>query len=139
MDEQTSIPTNVSNNQAVNQSKILVVEDDPFVSNLLIKNLLSAGYSVINAVDGQKALTMLETERPQVILLDLLLPGLDGFEVLKKIKANPETSKIPVFILSNLGSQDDINKALQLGATDYIIKANFTLTEIVERIKTVLK
>jgi len=139
MDEQTSIPTNVLNNQAVNQSKILVVEDDPFVSNLLIKNLLSAGYSVINAVDGQKALTMLETERPQVILLDLLLPGLDGFEVLKKIKANPETSKIPVFILSNLGSQDDINKALQLGATDYIIKANFTLTEIVERIKTVLK
>ena len=138
MDEQTSIPTNVLNNQAVNQSKILVVEDDPFVSNLLIKNLLSAGYSVINAVDGQKALTMLETERPQVILLDLLLPGLDGFEVLKKIKANPETSKIPVFILSNLGSQDDINKALQLGATDYIIKANFTLTEIVERIKNVL-
>src|SRR3989344_1050897 len=132
MNEQKRIPTNVSNNQAVNQSKILVVEDDPFVSNLLIKNLLSAGYSVINAVDGQKALTMLETERPQVILLDLLLPGLDGFEVLKKIKANPETSKIPVFILSNLGSQDDINKALQLGATDYIIKANFTLTEIVE-------
>lgn len=135
MDEQAQKPAN----QEANKTKILVVEDDPFVSNLLIKNLLGAGYVVINATEGQKALTMLETEKPQVILLDLLLPGLDGFEVLKRIKANAAISNIPVIILSNLGSQDDINKALQLGASDYIIKANFTLTEIVERIKTVLK
>ena len=120
------------------QTSILVVEDDIFLRNLLIKKLMNENYTIWDAVDGPSALKTLETKKPHLILLDLLLPGIDGFEVLTRLKKDSGLSVIPVIILSNLGSQDDIARAMRLGAADYIIKANFTLEEIVERIKKVL-
>ena len=133
--------TNIAPGQGAiqpNQTAILVVEDDIFLRNLLIKKLMNENYIIWDAVDGASALKRLETQKPHLILLDLLLPGIDGFEVLSRIKKNSELAVIPVIILSNLGSQDDINRAMRLGASDYIIKANFTLEEIVERIKKIL-
>ncbi|KKS39010.1 MAG: hypothetical protein A3G49_02895 [Candidatus Sungbacteria bacterium RIFCSPLOWO2_12_FULL_41_11] len=120
------------------QTSILVVEDDIFLRNLIIKKLMNENYVIWDATDGTSALKVLETKKPHLILLDILLPGIDGFEVLSLLKKNSELAQIPVIILSNLGSQDDIEKAMKLGATDYIIKANFTLEEIAERIKKIL-
>ena len=120
------------------QTSILVVEDDVFLRNLLIKKLMNENYTIWDAVDGASALKTLETKKPHLVLLDLLLPGVDGFEVLTRLKKNSELAQVPVIVLSNLGSQDDITRAMGLGAADYIIKANFTLEEIVERVKKIL-
>jgi len=90
-------------------------------------------------VDGEKGLEAVEKEKPDLVLLDLILPGLDGFEVLTKIKENPAVSQIPVIILSNLGQKDDIEKGLKMGAKDYLIKAHFTPAEIIEKIGIILK
>src|SRR3989338_1643375 len=120
------------------QTSILVVEDDIFLRNLIIKKLMNENYVIWDATDGTSALKVLETKKPHLILLDILLPGIDGFEVLSILKKNSELAQIPVIILSNLGSQDDIEKAMKLGATDYIITATFTLEEIAERIKKIL-
>jgi CheY-like chemotaxis protein len=90
-------------------------------------------------VDGEEALKRLETEKPDLVLLDLILPGIDGFEVLAKIKQDPSLTSIPVIILSNLGQKEDVDRGLKLGATDYLIKAYFTPKEIVEKVRGVLK
>ena len=100
---------------------------------------MGEGYGIWEAIDGPSALKTLEEKKPHLIILDLLLPGIDGYEVLSRIKKSTDLSKIPVIVLSNLSSQDDVSRAVELGAADYIIKANFTLEEIVERIKKLLK
>ncbi len=117
---------------------ILVVEDDKFLRELLVRKLELEGYVTSVAIDGQEALKKIDKEPPQLILLDLVLPGLDGFEVLKKIKADSATSKIPVLILSNLGQKEEVEKGLNLGADDYLIKAHFTPEEIIAKIKKLL-
>ncbi|OHA07174.1 MAG: hypothetical protein A2934_02220 [Candidatus Sungbacteria bacterium RIFCSPLOWO2_01_FULL_47_10] len=125
--------------EQLNKANLLVVEDDLFLRNLLIKKLMGEGYGIWEAIDGPSALKTLEEKKPHLIILDLLLPGIDGYEVLSRIKKSTDLSKIPVIVLSNLSSQDDVSRAVELGAADYIIKANFTLEEIVERIKKLLK
>lgn len=119
--------------------KILVVEDDKFLRELISQKLLREGYDVAEAMDGEKGIDAVKQEKPDLILLDLILPGIDGFEVLARIKSDPEISEIPVIILSNLGQKDDIEKGLNMGAVDYLIKAHFTPTEILEKIRTVMK
>ncbi len=119
--------------------KILVIEDDKFLRELISQKLLHEGYDIAEAVDGEKGLEAVEKEKPDLVLLDLILPGLDGFEVLTKIKENPAVSQIPVIILSNLGQKDDIEKGLKMGAKDYLIKAHFTPAEIIEKIGIILK
>ena len=119
--------------------KILVIEDDKFLRELISQKLLQEGYDVAEVVDGEKGLQALEKEKPDLVLLDLILPGIDGFEVLAKMKGAPETANIPVVILSNLGQKDDIEKGLKMGAVDYLIKAHFTPAEIIEKIRVVLK
>lgn len=119
--------------------KILVIEDDKFLRELITQKLLKEGYDVVEAVDGEKGVACLKKEKPDLVLLDLILPGIDGFEVLAKMKADPLMSKIPVIILSNLGQKDDIKKGLEMGANDYLIKAHFTPGEIIEKIQAVLK
>lgn len=118
--------------------KILVVEDDKFLRELLSHKLEAAGFSVLLAIDGQEALKIVKEEMPQIVLLDLVLPGIDGFEILKQIKENDQTSKIPVIVLSNLGQKEEIEKGMSLGANDYLIKAHFTPDEIIEKIGKVL-
>ena len=119
--------------------KILVVEDDKFLRELMTHKLDLIGYDVSSAVDGEKGVIAAGEVKPDLILLDLILPGIDGFEVLQKIKANPEISSIPVVVLSNLGQKEDIEKGLKLGAIDYMIKAHFTPNEIAQKAKSILK
>ena len=118
--------------------KILIIEDDKFLRELISQKLTKEGYEIIEAVDGEKGIKMLE-EKPDLVLLDLILPGINGFEVLNRMKQSPNLSQIPVIILSNLGQKDDVEKGLKMGADDYLIKAHFTPAEIIEKINTVLK
>ena len=119
--------------------KILVVEDDKFLRELIAQKIMKEGYDVIEAVDGEKGAESIRKEKPDLVLLDLILPGIDGFEVLAKMKSDPSTSEIPVIILSNLGQKDDIEKGLEMGANDYMIKAHFTPAEIIEKVRSVIK
>jgi DNA-binding response OmpR family regulator len=119
--------------------KVLIVEDDKFLRDLMSEKLAHEGYDVKIALDGEEGLKAALAELPDLILLDLILPRIDGFAVLEKIKADPKLEKIPVLILSNLGQKEDVTRALSLGAVDFLIKSNFTLGEIVEKIKSVLK
>lgn len=119
-------------------SKILVVEDDAFLRELVAQKLLKEGFDVVEAVDGEGGVEKARSEHPDCILLDLILPGMDGFQALSLLKNDPALSQIPVVILSNLGQKDDIEKGIKLGAADYLIKAHFTPGEIVAKIKAIL-
>jgi len=119
-------------------AKILIVEDDKFLSELITQKIGAEGYDVVLAMDGEKALDVAKTEQPNLILLDLILPTIDGFAVLQQLKTMPETQNIPVIILSNLGQKEDVERGMQLGAADFMIKANFTPGEIVSKIKTIV-
>jgi DNA-binding response OmpR family regulator len=118
--------------------KILIIEDDKFLRELISRKLIKEGYEIEEAIDGEEGIKKVPETMPDLILLDLILPGIDGFDVLTRIKEDPKTSLIPVVILSNLGQKDEVEKGLKLGAVDFLIKAHFTPEEIVEKIKTVL-
>ncbi len=118
--------------------KILLIEDDKFLRELMNKKLLLMGYDVVSAADGESGLVMIKESKPDVVLLDLILPGINGFEVLEKAKKDPETANIPVIILSNLGQSEDIEKGLKLGAKDFLVKAHFTPQEIINKLKAIL-
>ena len=117
--------------------KILIIEDDEFLQKVINKKLSKEGYLVINAIDGEKGLKDIREEKPDLVLLDIILPEIDGCEVLTEIKKDQELSKIPIIILSNLGSKEEIEKGLKLGADDYLIKAHFNPEEIVGRVEAV--
>lgn len=119
--------------------KILLIEDDDMLRELITKRLTKGGYAVLQATDGVEGLKAVEEQKPDLVLLDIVLPGIDGFEVLEKIKNSASLSKTPVVMLSNLSQKDDIDKALKLGAADYFIKINFTSEEVLEKIKNILK
>ena len=123
----------------VDTKKVLIVEDDEFLRSLNAKRLETEGFKVAVAVDGQNAIDLIPKEMPNLIFLDLLLPGVDGFEVLKTIKADEKTKDIPVVVFSNLGQKEDVEKAHNLGAIDFLVKANFTLDDVVAKIKEILK
>ncbi len=118
--------------------KVLVVEDDTLLKDMLGQQLTKEGWQVLHATEGEQAITLSVSEHPDVILLDLLLPGMSGFDVLSAIKEKEETKDIPVIILSNLGQQEDIDKGVKLGASDFMIKSNFTLDEVSNKIKEVI-
>ncbi|MBU2037269.1 response regulator [Patescibacteria group bacterium] len=119
--------------------KILIVEDDKFLKDLLIKQLEDSGYAVIHVMDGEEGLKKVKEEKPDLILLDLVLPGIGGFEFLEEVKKDSSENKnIPVLILSNLGQEDDIKKGISLGAEDFLIKAHYVIPEIVAKIKETL-
>jgi len=117
---------------------ILVVEDDKFLCDLLAYKIEERGYRMEVAVDGEEGIKQIKTLKPDLVLLDLILPGIDGFGVLGQVHDDPQISQIPVIILSNLGQQEEIEKGLSLGAKDYMIKAHFTPQEVVDRIKKIL-
>lgn len=118
---------------------ILIIEDDKFLRELIAQKLIKEGYEVSEAVDGEEGIKKVKDEKPTLVLLDLILPGIDGFEVLNRMKEDIALSPIPVIILSNLGQKEDVEKGLKLGAADYLIKAHFTPGEIIEKIKNALK
>jgi len=119
--------------------KILIVEDDKFLRELIAKKLSEEGFIVEEASDGEEGIRKIKEGRPDLILLDLILPNIDGFEVLEKIKEDLETKPIPVIILSNLGQKEDIERGLKLGAFDYLVKAHFTPGEVIEKVRNALR
>ncbi|TET84708.1 MAG: response regulator [Candidatus Nealsonbacteria bacterium] len=118
--------------------KILFIEDEPTLQKTFGEILKPEGYEVIPALDGEMGLRLAKNKKPDLILLDLILPKVNGFEVLKKLKAEVETKDIPVIVLTNLEGIGDIDKAIELGATTYLIKADYSLEEVVEKIKKAL-
>lgn len=117
------------------KKNILIIEDDEFFRELVSKELTTGGFAVLSAADGRKGIERVKESKPNLILLDLLLPDIDGFEVLSTVKQDSDTSSIPVIILSNLSSKEDIERGLKLGASDFLIKSQFSLPEVIEKIK----
>jgi two-component system, OmpR family, alkaline phosphatase synthesis response regulator PhoP len=121
------------------QTKILIVEDEEILLTALSEELKQEGFQVVGAKDGVEGVEKAQSEKPHLVLLDLVMPRLDGIGALKEMKNNPEIKDIPVVILTNLSDYDKISDALSLGAMDYLVKANYRLEELVNKIKTVLE
>ncbi|PIQ74996.1 MAG: response regulator [Candidatus Portnoybacteria bacterium CG08_land_8_20_14_0_20_40_83] len=114
---------------------ILFIEDEPTLQKTLGRALEQEGYEVQSALDGQSGLALVKRIKPNLILLDLILPKMDGFAVLKELKKDADTKEIPVIVLTNLESPQDIERALSEGATNYLVKANYELNDVVKKIK----
>ncbi len=118
--------------------KILVVEDDDFLLQMYATKLATENFKVLTALNGNEALKVVEKEKPDLILLDLNLPEVDGFTVLEELKSKDDTKDIPVIVLTNFAQKEDINRCLDLGAEDYLIKAHFVPSEVIDKVKKVL-
>ena len=119
--------------------KILIIEDESALQKTLGEVLSQQGYEILPALNGEVGLKLAQSEKPDLILLDLILPKIHGFDVLKRIKDNPETKEIPVIVLTNLESIEDIKKAIELGATTYLVKADYSLKELTIKINQVFQ
>jgi DNA-binding response OmpR family regulator len=119
--------------------KILLIEDDKFLSDMYVTKFSQLGYAIETAYDGEEGLKKAYKIKPGLILLDIKLPLKNGFQVLEELKENIETKNIPVILLTNLGQQEDVEKGKKLGAVDYMIKAQFTPQEVVEKVKKLTK
>ena len=119
--------------------KILLVEDDRSLARLYEAKLQKEGYTVEIAADGEECLEKVGDYQPDLILLDIIIPKIDGFEVLKRIKADKKLQDIPIILLTNLGQDEDIQKGEQLGADVYLIKANLTPSEMIQKVRGVLE
>lgn len=118
---------------------VLIVEDEEFLVRALKDNLESEGHTVSVAMDGEAVFEQLKKKKPSLILLDLLLPKKNGFDVLSELKANPEWQLIPIIILSNLGEDSEIKRALDLGANDYFVKSQHPIQEVMEKVTEYLQ
>lgn len=118
--------------------KILFIEDESALQRAASHVLIEDGFELLSALDGLSGLSMAREQQPDLILLDLILPKMDGFAVLEALKKDTATQHIPVIVLSNLEGGSDIERALSLGATTYLVKTNYRLEEVVTKIKEVL-
>lgn len=118
--------------------KIVWVEDDKFLNDIISRKFSSTKCVIFNATEGEEALKIIEREIPDIVMLDIMLSGMDGFEILQRIKSNPKTKHVPVVLLSNLGQAIDIEKGKNLGAVRFLIKATVTPNEIIDQINEVL-
>jgi len=120
------------------KNKILIIEDDSFLLTMYATKFELENYQVITAEDGEKGLKLAQKEMPDIILLDILLPKLNGFEVLKALKEKFETKDIKVILLTNLSQRGEVQQGLSLGALDYLIKAHYMPSEVVEKVNKIL-
>lgn len=118
--------------------KILFVEDEAALQKTFGDVLAQEGYQVVPAMDGEEGLRLAKSEKPDLILLDLMLPKVHGLDVLKQLKEDESTKYTPIIILTNLEGTGDVEKALELGATTYLVKANYSLEEVLQKIKNAL-
>lgn len=125
----------MENNVKSKNLKILVVEDDVFLGNAYKLKLEKAGYTVDIATDGFKAMESLKKQIPSIVLLDLIMPNMDGFSTLEAIRKRPELDKTPIIIASNLGQKEDIDKGLRLGAADYIVKSDLSMKDLIKKVE----
>ncbi|MBI3115402.1 MAG: response regulator [Candidatus Kerfeldbacteria bacterium] len=117
------------------QTKIVLVEDDTFLAGMYITKLTMEHFDVRLATDGKQGLKLIQDEQPDLVLLDIILPKLSGFDILKEVRQDPRFKNLPILLLTNLGAREDVERGLALGATDYLIKAHFLPTEVVGKIK----
>lgn len=123
-----------------NASKtVLIVDDDPFILDMYVLKFREEGFHVEVASDGKKAFEQIKAVHPDVVLLDIVMPLMDGFEVLNKAKQDDALKNIPIILLTNLGQKEDTERGASLGASDYIIKAHFTPSEVVKKVKEFFK
>lgn len=120
------------------KQKILIIEDEKALMNVMRIKLESENYEVLTALGGEEGIKVIQEKMPDLVLLDIIMPEMDGFEVLEKLKVNEETKDIPVIVLSNSGREEEIEKGRKLGAVDYLIKAQLSLEEMVEKVKKYL-
>ena len=118
--------------------KILFIEDEAALQKTFGEVLEQEGYKMISAMDGEEGIRLVKSEKPDLILLDLIMPKLNGFEVLKNLKSDKTTEGVPVIVLTNLEGTGDVEKSLELGAMTYLVKANYTLEEVIKKIKQAL-
>lgn len=119
-------------------SKILFIEDDPLIVKIYTTRLTADGYEVYSADNGEEGIKLAETRTPDLIVLDIMMPKIDGFGVLERLRSEEKTKNVPILVYSNLAQEEEINRAKQIGATEFIIKANLSPTEMVAKIKLYL-
>ena len=117
--------------------KVVLVEDDKFLQKILMTKFIKEGFDVRAASDAEEGLQLILTDQPNIVLLDLILPKMSGFDLLTELKANSKTKNVPVVILSNLGQEEDIQRAKGLGAIDFLVKADISINEVVQKVKEI--
>ena len=120
------------------KKQVLIIEDDRFLSSIMKARLDKDGFSVVQAFNGEEAVNFLKQNKPNLIVLDLIMPRVSGFEVLQHISLDPNLNQIPVIILSNLAQESDIKKARELGAVDYFVKIKVSIDDLIKRIENIL-
>lgn len=121
------------------KAKILIIDDDPFIVDIYVLKFGESGFAVETAKDGKEGIKKISEYKPDVVLLDVVMPAMDGFKVLQELKRQGEAPLPKIILLTNLGQKDDVERGIRLGAFDYIIKAHFTPSEVVEKVKEVLE
>ena len=121
------------------KKKIVIVEDDRFLSLVLKSRLEKEGYEVVPAYDGAEGLELIKKELPALVVLDLVMPKMSGFEVLQKISTDPQVSSIPIVVASNLGQESDIQKAKSMGVRDYYVKVQTSVDDLVKIFRTIVE
>ncbi|HYV34037.1 MAG TPA: response regulator [Candidatus Limnocylindria bacterium] len=121
------------------KKKIVLADDEKFIGRAYSEGLMRAGFEVTTVVDGADALAKIKALVPDMVLLDLIMPGMTGFEVLKAMKSEASLKNVPVIILSNLSQETDKKEAMGLGASDFIVKSDASLLEVVEKVKSYFK
>jgi len=128
----------VANSTNLEGKKIMWVEDDQFLNDIIARKLSSTKCTFFHASEGEEALSIISREIPDIVMLDIILSGIDGFEILRRIKSDPKMKHIPVILLSNLGQKSDIERGKSLGAVLFMVKATVTPDEIIEKMKEVM-
>jgi len=123
----------------MNEKTVLIVEDDIFLSSLLKNRLEKEGLVAVVAKNGEEALRILNTLSPALILLDIILPGKSGFEIMESMKSNANLNKIPIMIISNLGQESDIERGRKLGAVEYFVKARTSINDLIKKVNVFLQ
>jgi DNA-binding response OmpR family regulator len=118
--------------------KVLLIEDDTFLVEIYKKKFEENGFSFESASDGDEGLRKLKDNKPDVLLLDIVLPNFDGWEIIRKVKKDEQFKDLKTVILSNLGQKGEVEKGIELGASKYLIKAHYTPTEVVEEVKKIM-
>jgi DNA-binding response OmpR family regulator len=119
-------------------AKILIVEDDAVMREAVGEYLKGEGFEIVYASDGEEGVNLAKEQIPDLILLDIILPKKDGYEVIKEVKDDEKAKKIPIVLLTNLGSLSDVEKAINMGATTYLVKADYKLEEVAKKVKEIL-
>ncbi len=123
---------------STDKTKVLIIDDDPYISEMYLLKFREAGFDVATGADGKEAIEKTESWAPDVLLLDIVMPVYDGFEVLRRLKETGALAKTKVVLLTNLGQREDIERGMKLGAVEYIVKAHFTPSEVVEKVNQLL-